>query len=327
MKQLSSEYHNIKQLSTLYYLPQKSTSMPIIIFCEDPLNREQPDDIYQAETDAARAAGFNYALINLEALVHEHNATKAIRRVPPTTEEATALYRGWMLKPSDYTHLYDALLQKGIRLINNPVAYKHCHYFPESYDIIKHKTPCSVWLSVDEGFEASSITPLLTPFGNKPIIVKDYVKSQKHYWYEACYIPNASDLEAVHKTVTRFLELQDNDLNEGLVFREYVELEPLTTHSKSDLPLTKEFRVFVFNGTPLVVTEYWEEGDYQGNIPPLGAFAKEMHAIQSPFYTMDIAKQQNGEWLIIELGDGQVAGLPERIDPHVFYHKLAELVL
>ncbi|NOK60946.1 MAG: hypothetical protein GFH27_549289n72 [Chloroflexi bacterium AL-W] len=301
--------------------------MPTIIFCEDPLNRHQPDDIYQAEATAAQDTGFDYALIDLEALVHEHHPTKATRRVPQTTEETIALYRGWMLKPGDYARLYDVLLQKGIRLINNPVAYQHCHYFPESYDIIKHKTPRSVWLPIDESFEVSSIMPLLKPFGNNSIIVKDYVKSQKHYWYEACFIPNASDLEAVHKTVTRFLELQGSDLNEGLIFREYVELEPLTAHSKSDLPLTKEFRVFVFNGTPLAVTEYWEEGDYQGNTPPLAAFAKEMHAIRSTFYTMDIAKHQNGEWLIIELGDGQVAGLPERIDPHMFYHKLAEMVL
>jgi hypothetical protein len=37
---------------------------------------------------------------------------------------------------------------------------------------------------------------------------------------------------------------------------------------------------------------------------------------------MDIAKTKNGEWIIIELGDGQVAGLPDKVDKLQFY-KLA----
>jgi hypothetical protein len=34
---------------------------------------------------------------------------------------------------------------------------------------------------------------------------------------------------------------------------------------------------------------------------------------------MDIAKTKDGEWIIIELGDGQVSGLPDKVDRLQFY--------
>jgi hypothetical protein len=39
---------------------------------------------------------------------------------------------------------------------------------------------------------------------------------------------------------------------------------------------------------------------------------------------MDVAKRRGGDWLVIELGDGQVAGMPERADVEAFYRGLAE---
>jgi hypothetical protein len=38
---------------------------------------------------------------------------------------------------------------------------------------------------------------------------------------------------------------------------------------------------------------------------------------------MDVAKTKLGEWLIVELGDGQVAGLPEKLNVDSFYQKLS----
>ena len=294
-----------------------------IIFCEDPLNHKQPDDMYQPEAEAAKLAGFDVELINFEALVYDKNPSYATRRISPTPSLTSAIYRGWMLKPIDYRYLFQHLYRKGIQLINDPIAYQHCHYLPDSYDIIKHNTPKTVWLPIQDNVDFEAIMALLTPFGSSSIIVKDYVKSRKHYWEEACFIPDASNQEQVARVVNRFLELQDEDLNVGLVFREFVDLESLTTHSKSGMPLTKEFRVFVFKHQPLVVSAYWEEGNYQGVMPNLSDFQDVMKQITSQFFTMDIAKKTNDEWIIMELGDGQVAGLPETIDYPKFYEKLA----
>ncbi|MGH7137996.1 MAG: ATP-grasp domain-containing protein, partial [Pirellulales bacterium] len=121
----------------------------------------------------------------------------------------------------------------------------------------------------------------------------------------------------------RFIELQDDDLNEGLVFREFVEFEPLAMHSKSGMPLTREYRIFFFDGRPIFSAEYWDEGDYGGLAAPLDRFTQVAANVQSRFFTMDVAKRRDGDWMIVELGDGQVAGLPETADVAAFYRALA----
>jgi hypothetical protein len=47
-------------------------------------------------------------------------------------------------------------------------------------------------------------------------------------------------------------------------------------------------------------------------------------AVRSRFFTMDVAKRRDGDWLIVELGDGQVAGLPETADVDRFYKALRD---
>jgi hypothetical protein len=47
--------------------------------------------------------------------------------------------------------------------------------------------------------------------------------------------------------------------------------------------------------------------------------------INSRFFTMDVAQRQDdGAWQIVELGDAQVAGLPERLDVAAFYEGLRD---
>ena len=295
-----------------------------IVFCSDDFERRKPDQAYEAEVAAVERVGGQYSLINFEALVNDGDAVKAVRRVPEQARPSLAMYRGWMLKPTAYARLYEALASKGMRLINDPAAYIHCHHLPESYSVIQRWTPHSVWLKTGGEVNMDRIMELLRPFGAAPLVLKDFVKSRKHEWHEACYIQSASDRSSVERVVHRFLELTDDDLNEGLVFREFVDFEPLTQHSKSGMPLTKEFRLFFLDGKPIFWTEYWEEGDYAGMAPPVDQFAAVAAAVKSRFFTMDIAKRRDGDWMIVELGDAQVAGLPENAEVDGFYRAISE---
>jgi hypothetical protein len=156
--------------------------------------------------------------------------------------------------------------------------------------------------------------------------VKDYVKSQKHYWTEACFIPDASDLEHVARVVARFLELQGDDLNVGLVFREYVPLRIVATHPKSGMPLAAEFRIFWLDHEPLLVHRYWAdlvELEIEVPIEELRSTARE---IPSRFFTMDVAMLDDGSWIVVELGDAQVSGLPSDAVAPAFYGRLRELL-
>ncbi|MGC4087306.1 MAG: ATP-grasp domain-containing protein [Polyangiaceae bacterium] len=238
-------------------------------------------------------------------------------------QHGDALYRGWMLSPSQYERLYSTLAARDIRLLNDAAAYRACHYLPDSYAYIEHYTAASVWtpLSGQPNFDA--IARLLHSFGDKPLIVKDYVKSQKHYWSEACFIPRADDPREVQRVVERFLELQGDDLAEGLVFREFLPLKRIGVHPQSGMPLSAEFRIFWLDGEPLLSHRYWAElGPFDSPLPieDLRAIAAQ---IPSRFFTMDVAFLESGELTIVELGDGQVSGLPSAALAPEFYRRLA----
>lgn len=292
-----------------------------IIFCDSGFASTEVDYMYAEELKAAKANFCQTSLISFED-IKKGNVESALKRVKAADERETAIYRGWMLKPDQYDLLYRSLLEKNIELINNPSEYQFCHYLPENYETIKEFTPKTRFKELQSEFRIDDFQSLIDEFGGKPIVIKDYVKSQKHYWYEACFIPSAADRERVKSVIERFLELQGPDLSEGLVFRAFIELEELTNHSESGMPLTKEFRVFVKKHEIMSVFKYWDEGNYQNVEPIMDEFMGVIPKIKSNFFTMDIAKKKDGNWIIVELGDGQVAGLPDNADKNSFYANL-----
>ncbi len=294
-----------------------------IVFCNNLLEPNKPDEEFAEEYESAKQAGLDTYLVSLEEL-REGNLAKALRRVPLQVQEEKAVYRGWMLQADEYQMLYQGLQQQKLHLINSPKEYLHCHYFPNSYNKIEAYTPRSIYFEVKGRVDFQDIVEKLKIFEGKPVIVKDYVKSEKHYWEQACFIPSSVRLTDVERVTSQFLTLRGQYLNQGLVYREFVELEPLTTHSKSGMLLTKEFRLFYLNGKLLTYAQYWNEGDYKGEQPDLYKFNQVATQIENNFFTMDIAKQKNGNWLIMELGDGQVSGLPEQMNLEEFYMKIKE---
>ncbi|WP_124980485.1 ATP-grasp domain-containing protein [Nonlabens xiamenensis] len=294
-----------------------------IIYCDSVFDNKIIEPNYEEEKNSALNAGFDFSLINFEELIDGNIAT-SFRFVKEPENKELGVYRGWMLTPNQYQNLYDGLLKKNIELINSPAEYKHCHYLPNSYQKIESKTPKSNWTTE---LDVDSILKLTKEFGDRPIILKDFVKSEKHNWKDACFIPKASDFDKVKSIVDKFIVLRGDSLNEGLVFRQFVELEFLAVHSKSGMPITKEFRIFFANKRIVKVFDYWDEGEYGETKPELDDFFEIAQNIDSNFFTMDIAKKKDGDWIIMELGDGQVAGLPDNADRNEFYNNLKENIL
>ncbi|MEO5684920.1 MAG: ATP-grasp domain-containing protein [Chitinophagaceae bacterium] len=293
-----------------------------ILFCSNPLDNKTVDFDYQDEFAAATQNSFTIHLFSFENLTEDKDAEFATRKIKKSETSKIIIYRGWMLKPNQYVLLYNALLNKNYQLINSPTEYQNCHYFPDSYRFISGHTPKSIWVTINnQQVNYDEVLSEIETFGNFPLIVKDFVKSQKHYWDTACFIPSATDKEKVKSVVGKFVELQNTDLNEGLVFREFADLSNLTIHSKSGMPLKQEYRLFFLNRQLLASYDYWEEGEYSvDDNPPFDLFKEIGQNIESNFFSMDIAKKKNGDWIIIELGDGQVAGLPDKVDSIQFYN-------
>lgn len=295
-----------------------------ILFCNNPFDTKKVDPDFEEEFTAAKEAGLTPLLFSFEEL-KDGNIAQAASKIKASGSLQPVLYRGWMLKPKQYALLYDHLLSKNYKLINSPAEYQNCHYLPDSYRFIETHTPTTIWMLVENGqVDYDRVFSSIEVFGDAPLVIKDYVKSQKHYWDTACFIPSAGDREKVKTVIENFVGLQGNDLNEGLVIREFVALNDLAIHSKSKMPLKQENRLFFFNGQLIACYDYWEEGEYTTEQPPLDLFSGIAKRVESNFFSMDIAKTKNGQWLIIELGDGQVAGLPDRADKLQFYQYLRE---
>lgn len=265
-----------------------------IIFCQDPLDAKRVDMDYETEWHAAQAAGFKTELVSLEALM-EGQAARSIRQITPALSMESAIYRGWMMKPQHYQQLYDALQSKNIELINDSTAYAHCHYLPYSYSMIASLTPRTIWrTSPSKPADWKELFEQIAVFGESPLIVKDYVKSRKHEWVDACYIPDASDHGNVQRVVWNFIERQGAGLSEGIVIREFVPLEYLQSHDKSGMPLSKEYRIFFLDHQIIAFLNYWDDVTYDEDQPDLTLLWKlpaRLQAASSPWTSPKLQRE------------------------------------
>jgi hypothetical protein len=215
-----------------------------------------------------------------------------------------------MLTASQYATLYEALDSRSVNLVNTSEDYRFCHHLPESYYALGTLTPESVWLPVDRIPNYHAVCETAARLGRGPAILKDFVKSQKHYWAEACFIPDVADRPNVERVARRFVELQGPDLNGGLVFRRYVPLKIVGEHPRSGMPLAAEFRTFWFDRQLILSHKYWADLTTFDTPLPTTWMATIVPRLSSRSFTMDIAQKDDGTWIVVELGDGQVAGLP-----------------
>ena len=298
------------------------TEQLYILFCESPFEPNKVDEDFEDQFLSAKQNGFTTIIFNFEDLISADRFSVATRRIKPIEKLEKVIYRGWMLTPKQYSILYKDLLLKNYQLINTVEEYQNCHYLPDSLRFISDRTPKTIFEKFDNENSIEELIEKSKIFGQKSVILKDYVKSEKHDWDMACFVENVSNIDNLRQTINNLVKLRDKYLNEGIVIREFVELNDLAIHSKSGMPLTEEYRLFFYDNKLVGIYDYWEEGEYKLSKPDTKEFEDIAIQIESNFFSMDIARQKNGEMIIIELGDGQVAGLPDKVDRNEFYQQL-----
>lgn len=278
------------------------------LFCNHPLYPKRVDEDYEEEY---QASGFEHPC----ALFSYENLQTGSLSLYGEEISALTIYRGWMMKPELYRKFYKLLEAKNIILINSPEEYERYHMLPGWYEEFKNETAASVWETDGSVEGALNITKDL----EGSYIVKDYVKSRKHEWYDACFINNVSDVENTSKVITNFINRQGSDLVGGVVLRKFEKLKQIGFHEKSGMPISEEYRVFIFAGRVLIIDDYWREGEKV-------SFSNEEHKwiekiasrVKSNFVAMDLARREDGSLIIMEFGDGQVSGI-QQIKPETFY--------
>jgi len=277
-------------------------SEPYIFLCVDPLVPWSPDPAFRDEAEIADRLELRRLLVDHDTVERKPDVTAALRRAA-IDGPGRAVYRGWMISAEAYGRLFTALSERGVRLLNTPEQYAACHHLPTAHAFVGGWMPQTAWVDRDRIADDAALSGALAPFGDAAVTVKDWVKSQAAgYWSEACFIPSAADRAAARRVIDRFIELQGDSLTGGLVFRRYV---PLATSDGA----AEEWRCFVLDGH---VVGCWPRfaPSAAAEAPPPGLLQAIARELPSHFATADVARRQDGGWLLMETGDGQVSGFP-----------------
>ena len=283
------------------------------LFCNNPLDSKEVDEDYEEEYKAARLE-HPCALFSYEDLQEG--------KLSLYGEDITGLtvYRGWMMKPEMYRNLYDSLKSKRIILVNTPDEYERYHMLPGWYEDFKNETVESFWT---DSCRIDDIKKMAKDL-NGSFIVKDYVKSRKHEWYDACFIPDITKESELERIVGNFIKRQGDDLVGGVVLRQFVNLKKKGFHKQSGMPISEEYRIFIYAGKVIAIDDYWTD-NHKVNISEKEHKWIESVAtrLKSNFVTMDVGRKEDGSLIIMEFGDGQVSGL-QQLDPKVFYKEFTD---
>ena len=219
-----------------------------------------------------RSAGFSTAVISLESL---EDISPKISPAPPPG--SNVIYRGWMLSPSDYQLMVNAIERVGASAFTSQSEYLATHYLPNWYPLITDLTPATKFYSVDDDLESA-----LRGLGWEKFFIKDYVKSLKNS------IGSIIDSPSKIGTVITEMHKFRGTIEGGICVRQVEEFIE-----------GSEKRYFVINSKPFAA----------GNekIPDIVWTCAER--ISSKFFSVDVVERQDGMNRVVEIGDGQVSDL------------------
>lgn len=241
-----------------------------ILYPADYFEPSKPDQEFAPEAAAFRDAGFEVFAIDVEG-----TASRPSRW--PDLGGDRVLYRGWMLDSETYGRTAAAIRKAGGEPFTSVDDYLLTHHIPNWAPLLDGLTPETVVLPNGADFERE-----LRALGWDEFFVKDYVKSLK-----TSMGSKISDPSMIGTLVEEMRNFRGT-VEGGLCVRRVEDLEPET-----------ERRFFVLRGTP-----HAAEGRA---VPEIVSTCAER--IDSPFFSVDVARRTNGELRIVEVGDGQVSDL------------------
>jgi hypothetical protein len=260
----------------------------------DPLNPRRVDPHFADQAAAARERGIPVARIDHDALTRPD---EAVASVPPADD---AVYRGWMMTATEYAGFARALADRGVALRTTADAYRAAHELPGWYDALRDVTPESAWT---DGDDVPQLLAAAQRLGAGPAVLRDYVKSMKHYWHEAAYIPDVADHQAVERVARRFRELREDAFAGGYVLRRFEEFTGA------------EARTWWVDGRCVLVTPHPDTPNDLPEAPDLSALELLVGGLGLRFVAVDVVWRTDGAWRVVELGDGQVSDWPASRDP------------
>jgi len=245
-----------------------------------------------------------------EALLRSDcQSTQYLLRVPPSTR----VIGRYSCLPF-YKEVESELSLIGSQLINTYDQHRYIADIENWYGDLRPYTP-ETWFTWHN-----------LPSGS--FVVKGRTNSRKFQWNRQMFCESKADVSRVVST------LLDDSLvrDQGLCVRQYAPLKRFDT-GINGLPITNEWRVFCYRSKVLIGDYYWsnyaDTQPYTWDELPDAAL-KLLEAVvqivskRTEFYVVDIAETERGDWIVIELNDGQMSGL-SMIDPDSFYKEISSI--
>lgn len=211
-----------------------------------------------------------------------------------------------------YSELETDLSRKNSVLINSRQQHEFISKF-QYYEYLKQFTFKTYF---DYNF-------YLAPEGQ--YVVKGETNSKKFSWNKEMFAANK-------RRATEIAALLKNDgqiCDQSILYRQYVPLETFEI-GLNGIRFTNEYRLFFYKDKMLCSGYYWSPAKdalkyhFRTLEPQMLSFAQQIANIISNyvnFYVMDLAKTESGEWILVELNDGQMSGL-SMCDPALLYQNL-----
>jgi hypothetical protein len=219
-------------------------------------------------------------------------------QVPPGSE----VFGRYSVLPY-YEELELDLAERGSTLVNTLRQHHYVADLGRWVDHLSGLTP-PAWRRPEE----------IPPSEQGPFVVKGKTSSRKDRWSTHMFARDRASLADVCERLLddTFIEAQ------GLYIRPYVPLRALCD-GVAGMPITAEYRFFVARGRVLAGGYYWssyaDAPEVAASLDPgrvPAALLDEVIArvgANSAFYTIDVAEREEGGFVVIELNEGQMAGL------------------
>ena len=286
-----------------------------ILFPRHEIDKKKVESQYMEEHHAAKLQSHDCYTFDYDEFTMM--GEKFISNIPQADNDTPLMLRCNMIKVPQYEILYNLLKEKGYTLINSPEQYKNCHHFPESYDYTKEHTSKSIFI---KKWNADILQDISDFFEGKSFLMKDFVKSAKGHDNNSLFeMPGGITGEELLKKVEDFVEYRGEDFVEGLVFKEFVDLKKYEDN-------VNEWRLFFYEKRLITCSQNSNLEPLECSAPNIKNAEEVASQIDSNFFTIDIAEKEDGKWIIIETGDGQVSDVSPGQNCLEFYISMEGLV-
>ena len=176
------------------------------------------------------------------------------------------------------------------------------------------KTPLTGWAKTLP--EAEKVASTI----GYPVFVKGRTRSKKAKGWKHCVADPPAELTELARVIL--------DAGDMPIIRQCVAFRH-EQKTGEDFPLGREFRIMLYHDQIMAMGYYWESPDPLADLTAdekaeISALAQEVaRRIKVPFLVVDIGQTVDGEWIVVESGDAQFAGLSQ-INPLVLWGALSE---